>query len=291
MNNHEFSNYITNLAIRSILYEVAATPKPGLVDRSNPGAHEDMDFFTFLRSSSTLSFYFYDCTRAGLEFEGKDYRELLKAIRPIGIKAEKDMFKATGGINTHKGMIFSQGIIAAAVGSIYRQDRTMPIDSLSICDRASDMALGLTKELTDLDPKGDLTYGESLYIKYNIKGIRGEVESGFKTVVDNSLPILRELVPLKEHKINDILVHTLLHLMVTTEDGNVLGRHDMKMLIYVRESATKALKLGGYLREEGRAYVKEMDKDFIGKNISPGGAADLLAVTVLLYYLETGDEF
>src|SRR5699024_6679000 len=105
-----FCNKISSMSIKSILYEVAATPKTGLVDRKNSGAHKDMDFFTFINSSSVLGSYFYNCTKAGIEFKGNDYRDLLKDIRPIGMEAEKDMFKATNNINTHKGIIFSQGI-------------------------------------------------------------------------------------------------------------------------------------------------------------------------------------
>lgn len=289
--DYKFCNHIVNLATKSILYEVAATPKPGLVDRSNSGAHNDMDFFTFLSSSSVLSSYFYQCTKAGLEFTGEDYKVLLSNLRPIGIIAENDMFKATNGVNTHKGMIFSQGIVAAAAGSIFRETGDVSINALDISNRTMAMAEGLTNELRTLHSKDTYTYGEYLYIKYNIKGIRGEVESGFKTVMNYSLPLLSDLMNEKQYKINDILVHTLLYLIANTEDGNILGRHNMDQLIYAQKSAKQALDLGGYLVKEGREYVEKMDKDFIEKNISPGGAADLLAITLLLYYLQTENEF
>ncbi len=289
MNKKEYCNYISSMGIKSILYEVASTPKPGLVDRNNPGAHDDMDFFTFLSSASVLNSYFYDCTKAGIEFEGKDYRSLLNNIRPIGIKAEKDMFKATKGVNTHKGIIFSLGIIAAVAGNLFRKTGKELHSPLEVCNLTKLMTKGITKELEDAHIKDNPTYGERLYIKYGIKGIRGEVESGFKTVLEYSFPMFSQLISKGENHINDILVQILLYLMANTEDSNILGRHNMEILYYSQNQAKKALELGGYFTREGKAFVEAMDRDFIEKNISSGGAADLLAITIMLYLLENGD--
>lgn len=289
MNIKEFCNRISNIAIKSILYEVAATPKPGLVDRRNPGAHNDMDFFTFLSSGSVLGSYFYDCTKAGIEFSDSDYTKLLIKIRPIGIRAEEDMFGATKGINTHKGMIFSQGIIAAAVGSLYKENSKEYFTPVEISNRVREITKGITSELAKAYNKENPTYGERLFIKYGIKGIRGEAESGFQTVLDYGYPIFVSLISEKKYHINDILIHTLIYLVANTEDSNILGRHDIDMLYYAQNQAKRALGLGGYFTIEGKAFIEEMDKNFIKRNISPGGAADLLAITMMLYLIENGD--
>lgn len=239
MSGSEFCNYVRNLAIKSILYEVATTPKPGLVDRRDSGAHDDMDFFTFLNSASVLSSYFEDCTEVGMEFKGTDYENLLGDIRPIGIKAEEDMFRVTKGINTHKGIIFSQGIIAAAVGSLYRENCGKNQEIQSILKRVREMAKGITAELEEGHNKRVPTYGERLYIQHGIKGIRGEVESGFRTVLDYALPIFSELIRKDIYHINDILIQTLLHLMANTEDGNILGRHGIDTLYYSQDRAKR----------------------------------------------------
>lgn len=290
MDNHEFCNYISSLALKSMLYEVAATPKPGLVDRANSGAHKDMNFFTFIDSSLALESYFYDCARVGIDFKDKDYRNLLRDIRPLGIAGEKRMFQATGGINTHKGLIFSLGIIAAVGGNIFSKGKTSYINAQEICEITKAVGRGLTKELEEAHSKTDLTYGEKLYIKYGLKGIRGQVESGFSTVIDYSLPVFKDLVDAKKHHINDIMINALLYLIANTEDSNILGRHDMDVLIYAQSRAREAIDLGGYLTEEGKTFVKDMDLDFIEKKVSPGGSADLLAVTLILYFLEKGGE-
>lgn len=251
MDNHEFCQFVSNIAIKSILFEVTASPKPGLVDRYNSGAHKDMDFFTFMRSSSVLYPYFYNCTKAGMDFEGNDFKELLLKMRPIGIKAEEDMFKATHGINTHKGILFSRGIIAAAAGSLFKESGERLLDALEISRRTQLISKDITKELESSHHKANLTYGEILYLKHGTKGIRGEVESGFQTVMDISLPVLEELVSEGTHCINDILIQVLLHLMKNTEDSNVLGRHNMAILNFVQEESKEALILGGCFTKKG----------------------------------------
>lgn len=288
MDNKEFCIYISNLALKSMIYEVAATPKPGLVDRANSGAHNDMDFFSFIDSSLALGSYFQECTRVGIDFNHKDYRGLLRDIRPIGIEGEKKMFQATGGINTHKGLIFSLGIIAAIAGNIFSREASIFIEAHHISELTKAMARGLTKELEESYSKTDLSYGEKLYVKYGVKGIRGQVESGFSTVMDYSLPLFRDLVEVKKYHINHIMINTLLYLIANTEDSNILGRHDMETLKYVQGRAREAIDLGGYLSEKGKVLVGNMDLDFIEKKISPGGSADLLAVTLMLYFLEKG---
>lgn len=284
-----FSEQIANIAIKSMLYEVAVTPKPGLVDRNNPGAHKDMDFFTFLDSTSVLYSYYYDCTKAGEVFRGEDYTNLLKDIRPIGIKAEDNMFNATKGINTHKGMIFSLGILCAAAGSIYNQGNNGNINRIELSNRVKEMTVGLTEELKNPRDLDNLTYGEELYKKHKITGVRGQVESGFKTVLDIALPEFENLYEENKYHINDILVQVLLNLMAKTEDSNILGRHSIDILYHVKELAEKALSLGGIFTEFGKQYIEEMDKYFIEKHISSGGSADLLAVTLFIYILEKGD--
>ncbi len=290
MTTYEFCEFVSNIAIKSILFEVSTSPKPGLVDRFNPGAHKDMDFFTFLRSSSVLGPYFYNCTRAGIDFEGNDLKQLLIDIRPIGIKAEKDMFKATGAINTHKGIIFSMGIIAAAAGSLFKELDRDRFDYIEISNRVISISKGITRELDNAHNKEDLTYGEKLYLKYGTRGIRGEVESGFQTALDISLPILDQLILEGRYHINDILIEVLLNLVAYTEDSNILGRHNMEILKYAQNESIKTLKLGGYFTDEGKKYIESMDKDFIDRNISPGGSADLLAVSLMMHILKNGDK-
>lgn len=273
---------ISQKALLALLYEVSASPKPGLVDRFNQGAHKDMDFFTFMASSAALSNYFNHCVSEGVKYAGQNHEELFQALRGLGIEAEKAMFEATNNVNTHKGLIFSLGIICAAASCCMMESETKHVDTDTICAKVSLMTQGLClRELTYLNKLEGLTYGEKLYRKYGIRGIRGEVESGFPTVRNYSLPVLKKLKCMKTFHINHILVQVLLHLMAVNEDTNIVARHDLKTLEFVHHYAQQVLDSGGMLRTKGERMVYDMDREFIERNISPGGSADLLAVTVM----------
>ena len=115
----KYHEYLSYLAHKAMLYEVSASPKPGLVDRFSNGAHKDMDFFTFMSSSASLSQFFSHCALEGEKHLDSDLPNLFSSLRIPGISAEKKMFFATNNINTHKGAIFSIGTICAAAGYLY----------------------------------------------------------------------------------------------------------------------------------------------------------------------------
>ncbi len=273
---------ISSSAVEAMLQEVAVTPKPGLVDRSNSGAHNDMDFYTFINSASLLQPYFYKMALEGSSFEGEDFKELLKRIRPIGIEAEKSMFCRTRGVNTHKGLIFSLGILSSAASYLLKKNNTIMAEQ--ICKTASEMCCGIVENELVSSNKND-TIGEKLYKLNKIKGIRGEAESGFFSVITTSLPYLRK----SEGNWNNRLLNTLLHLMTEVEDSNIVGRHNKKTLMEVKSAALAVLKTGGASDTRGMEILKQMDLNFIEKNISPGGCADLLAVTIFLYRIEKNE--
>lgn len=285
---NELCETIRRYAVTSLLYEVSSAPKPGLVDRLNNGAHRDMDFFSFMASSAALSPYFYKCASMGVQSHLEPPEILFENLRGVGLDAEKAMYSATGGANTHKGMIFSMGILCAAAALCYMRDRPKKPSIERLCETVSDMTQGLcSRELCSIKEKRDLTHGERIFLKYEIKGIRGEVEAGFPTVRSCSLPVYTHLKSMNRYPLNDILVQTLLNLMTTNEDTNILARHDMDTLKYVMDYAAKALDAGGMLTPRGKEMVEEMDREFIARNISPGGSADLLAVTVMLDFLSS----
>lgn len=282
----EACRMIGQFALQSLLYEVSATPKPGLVDRANQGAHKDMDFFSFMASGAALAPYFVQCALKGVEYHDQDIQGLFKLLRPIGKDAEQAMFSATNGVNTHKGLIFSLGIISAAASSCWKANDYTKLNVEDVFLKVSQMTQGLClQELTSMEKKEVLTHGERIFKKYGTKGIRGEVEAGFPTVRTISLPILKKLESEKKHSLNDISVQTLLYLIEVNDDTNILARHDMNTLNYVKKYANEALKAGGILNDAGKEIIFKMDREFILKNISPGGSADLLAVTIMFHLL------
>jgi triphosphoribosyl-dephospho-CoA synthase len=285
--NNEFAHYVASLAQRAILYEVSTTPKPGLVDRSNSGAHKDMDFFAFMASSSVLYRGLYECTVEGILFDEADDTVLLDRLRAPGIKCEEAMFEATNGVNTHKGIIFSLGILCATVGKLYKKSGRQVFAAEEICDEVKKITGGLTaKDFNGIDKKINLTHGERLFKGYGLKGIRGEVESGFRTVQEQAIPVLREWYEEKQLSINDLFLQILLSIMMESEDTNVIIRGGIESLIYTKAISENFIKSGGMFQIDPIKKLEIMNEMFIEKNISPGGSADLLAVSIFLGLLE-----
>lgn len=274
---------IASYAVEALLVEAAATPKPGLVDRANNGAHEDMDFFTFQKSAAALAPYFTEFVRAGAG-EGRSLYTLLSELRPIGRAAESAMYARTGGVNTHKGAIFSFGVLLGAAGWISAHGKPLMADAVLNAVRI--VCAGLCH--TDYGGQFDTpqTKGQAAYLTYGLTGVRGEAEAGFPLVWDYALPLYR--VRRTEHvPLNDALVDVLLVLMAHNMDTNVLGRHDLAMLQRVQEEADQIAKLGGMRTERGRAALQAFDAQLIDAWVSPGGSADLAAVTHFLYEIES----
>lgn len=279
-------------AQRAILYEAVLTPKPGLVDAVNTGSHHDMDIFTFIDSSSNLFKGFYLYAKAGLECTGSE-KELFIAIRKIGIQVEKDMFKATKNINTHKGINFSMGIVLAAAG-YYLRDKDIdeniilaPSDTDEILNTVRVMTEGLVKsDFENIKKKEKLTHGERLYVEKGFSGIRGEAERGFPTVEKTSLPRLREIGH-SDMSMEQKLLDVLFHLMSISDDSNIINRGGLEGLEFVK-SVSKEFLMTGIIFEDGfREKIQEMNNLFVEKNISPGGSADLLSITIFFGMLES----
>lgn len=266
---------IGSFAVEAMLYEVACYPSPGLVSPISNGAHKDMNYFTFIDSTMALSKYFTLFVQEGLKDDG--CKEIFHRIRKLGIEAEEEMFRKTKGINTHKGMLFLMGISCAAVGKAIYEKKSFD----DIKDIIKIMTKGIVQqELSTLNKKKDLSNGEKLYLKYETTGIRGEVEAGIPIVFDFSLNFYQQAHNLS---INDRLLHTLIGIMQTCDDTTILHRHSPEILKEVKEKAREIIKIGGMKTPIGREKIRILDDEFIARNISPGGSADLLGVTVFFY--------
>ncbi|MGI5892539.1 MAG: triphosphoribosyl-dephospho-CoA synthase CitG [Bacillota bacterium] len=271
-------------ANQAILYELSATPKPGLVDKRNCGSHNDMDFLTFISSACAIAPYFAHMAEVGILWDSDDIKGLFNAIRKYGQECEKSMLMATNGVNTHKGTIFLMGILSAATGySAIHKKKCFPDD---VCDTAAKMCEGIVRQdFSSLEEKDRLTHGERLYLTYGLTGIRGEAESGFKTVRNVGLPALEEAIT-NGMDTNSAMLHTLLKLMCTLEDTNVISRCGKDGLDYVMKSAKMVLNAGSVTSPKGLAMLYCLDDDFIARRISPGGSADLLSASFFLHSIK-----
>lgn len=271
---------IGEAAVTGMLFEVGAALKPGLVTPISSGSHNDMDYFCFLKSSAVLSTGMQQFVRLGYE-----YGEVcLPKLRQFGKDLEQRMFEATAGVNTQKGLLFLGGVVCAAAGFCLRNHQSL--QPMNIAKGCSSITHGLVeRELVKVKRTASPTAGEISYLEHGITGIRGEIEQGLPSILKYGLPAyqlgLREGLPT-----NEALTQSLLSIMTTADDTVVIHRAGLSGLAYVKAQAQQALALGGMKSEEGIAFVNEMNETFIRQRISPGGSADLLAITVMLYELE-----
>ncbi|WP_426348143.1 triphosphoribosyl-dephospho-CoA synthase CitG [Alloiococcus sp. CFN-8] len=279
---------ITNYARQAMLLEVSATPKPGLVDRLNSGAHKDMNYHTFLTSSNSVFKGLYSCALEGATFKENGGPKLLARLREIGKECENNMLRATGGVNTHKGLIFSFGILLAATARLMENGMKLGYEGSSeiICEEVKRITKGLSRgDFQDLSHKKKPTHGESIYVNYGIKGIRGEVEEGFPTVMHKGLPLFKKK-DIKELGLNSVLLQVLMTFIAYNQDTNIIFRGGMEGLSYAQEEAYSFLSSGGVYNKEYYRYLSDLNDKFIEKNISPGGSADLLAVAIFLAFAD-----
>ena len=266
--------YIASLAYQALIREVLTTPKPGLVDRANSGAHRDMELLTFFASAAALRPYFYEAARIGSL--GLPPRDTFARLRRAGLSAEKAMLAATGGVNTHKGAIFTMGLLCAAAA---RQTETA--DILREC---AAMTEGIVKQdLGSITEATAQTAGQRLYARYGITGIRGQAETGFPAVKYVGLPVLRQGLA-KGLDWNDAGCAALLHILCATEDTNLIARSDLATAREVTAHVAAILEDTPF---PAREVPEALDREFIEKNLSPGGSADLLAATYFLHFFNS----
>lgn len=255
-------HFIADAAVKALIDEVRTTPKPGLVDLRNCGSHRDMDVPMFLTSAEALRPYFTKCASIGGDFP---------RLRAAGIEAEKAMYAVTGGINTHKGAIYTLGILCAAVG-VMRRKEGAAVDIFTLCASIAGDAARQDLQHTNAD-----TAGLRLYRKYGIPGIRGEMAAGLPSVRDIALPAFRDALS-KGMSRNDAGAVTLLHLIAHVGDTNLCHRGGPDGAAWAAWAARDILPNPTY------DQIEALDDAFMERNLSPGGCADLLAAA---YFLDT----
>ncbi|EMO4453144.1 TPA: triphosphoribosyl-dephospho-CoA synthase CitG [Klebsiella michiganensis] len=273
---------------RALLTEVRLTPKPGLVDIRNAGAHRDMDLASFEASTAAVAPWMEKFFIMGHDTANITPEQVLTMLRPVGMACETDMLEATGGVNTHRGAIFAFGLLCAAAGRLVA--RGEPVEQHRVCDRVARFCRGLVgRELSS--PEGmKVSKGEEHFLRYGLSGARGEAESGFRTVRTQAMPVFNRVMA-DTGDTNLALLQTLLHLMAWNDDTNLVSRGGLEGLNFVQQQAQKLLWEGGVLTDGGLEALRRLDDELIIRHLSPGGSADLLAVTWFLSGFPAGELF
>lgn len=267
------------LASRAMLVEVNLTPKPGLVDRHSNGAHQDMTIGHFYRSAQAIGPWLPRFIQQGINDIAQPAERLLPRLRPLGLACENAMFSATQGVNTHKGSIFSLGLLCSAFGRL--STRPIRVDARSLCAMVAAMCRGLVARELHQGNSGQ-TAGQRLFTQHGLTGARGQAESGFTSVVNGSLPFYRQRLQVGDGEPNALL-DTLLFLMAGNNDTNVAARGGLAGLLWLQQRAAALLAQGGV--GQGLQPLRQFNADCVARNLSPGGSADLLIVTWLLAQL------
>ncbi len=270
---NEISRKISSIAIRSILYEISLTPKPGLVDMNGNGIHKDMNYKTFIDSTSIISTYFKKLIKEGFNCKTKNLEKALPKIRQIGLQMENGMFGLTDGVNTQKGLIFLMGLSLFTSGYIFRKNDSF--QSKTFRDTIQKICRNMIQtELTGHSGE-QKSHGEKCFDQFRVAGIRFEAENGFPTVFNHALPVLE-----KENSINNrAMTLNLLSIMSQLDDTNILYRSNNEILQTFKSKCKMVF--------ENYSFDKYKEiMDFCAKEkISPGGAADLLSISVFIYLL------
>lgn len=246
---------VADLAERALRLELDTTPKPGLVDRQDNGAHKDMDYALMSKSISALRPYL---TRLAVE-SAKDIDPA--KIKEIGIEAEKAMLKATGGVNTHKGALFCIGLSVAAASNL--ASATGSVEAYSFKELVSRAASEI--------PSARGTHGAEAKRSFKAVGALENARAAYPELFTDWLPYYRSLEgdPFRCHK-------TLLHIMTTLDDTNILHRRGAEGLAHAEAEAARLLE------DFSESGLSSLNKDFIRENISPGGSADMLSLTIFI---------
>ncbi len=245
------------LACDSLKQELDLTPKPGLVDTHDNGAHTDMTYRTMLNSIHALRPYFVQLAIIG-------YSNIIpqaKLLQEIGIEAEKAMLEATCGVNTHRGALFSMGLAVVATS------HTLFINNAHFIDSWKEVVIDIAKQM----PGGNDTHGACIKQFHRVMGALDVARDGYSLLTQRWLPFFSS-----NHRDEELKLRTLLLIMSELDDTNVIHRAGYEMAQQVKQNSRHLLE---NFSIDG---LKQMNQRFIESNISPGGAADMLSLTIFL---------
>ncbi|HEM7880669.1 triphosphoribosyl-dephospho-CoA synthase MdcB [Burkholderia contaminans] len=268
---------IAELAERSLVLEIETYPKPGLVSHVDTGSHADMDAATFARSAAVLRPYFAELADAGARDAD------MAVLRKIGLRAEHAMLAATGGVNTHRGAIFGLGLLCAAAGR-RAIPGTMPAgETLGafVSRRWGADILG--------GPRLPDSHGERASRRYGVGGARREAADGFTTVYAVGLPALRRAQRDLPGDREAARVDACFALIAALDDTNLLHRGGQAGLDFARATARAFVARGGVRARDWRLRAAAAHRAFVARRLSPGGAADLLAMSVFVDALDVDE--
>jgi triphosphoribosyl-dephospho-CoA synthase len=270
---------IADQAVLALLHELATWPKPGLVSHADSGSHTDMDAAMMQASAESLCPFFGELAKAGQD--GAD----MSRLRTIGLRAEAAMLAVTGGVNTHRGAIFGLGLLCAAAGDIAE----LSSDGTAVAPmRLGDVVKWRWAAEISRGPIPLFSHGAAALRRYGAGGARGEAVGGFRSVYEVGLPALHRGRALRPDDPGAPPVQACFALIAAVSDTNLLHRGGADGMCFASEAAASFLAQGGVGVPDWRACAADVHAAFVARRLSPGGCADLLAMTLFVEALERG---
>ena len=263
---------IGKIAVRSLHAEQVLYPKPGLVSPNDNGAHKDMDAATMMRGLVALRHHFVALAQAG------ERSAPLSELRRVGIAAEARMLQATGGVNTHRGAIFSLGLLAAAAART--RALRLPMNAMNL---RSTLAFWRTDlAVVSMPTRQAPSHGSWVADNYGAPGARGEARGGFPAIFERALPALQHAIANGADE-RAARLHAFFVLLASVDDTNVLYRGGKGVLERVQRSAGEFLNVGSVFAAGWNRRAETLHRYCCAAGVSPGGCADLLAATVFAH--------
>ena len=276
--NRAHAARVAGIAVAALTAELETWPKPGLVSHVDTGSHADMTADTFRASAAAIEPFFAELVLAGAAGASMD------RLRAIGVAAEHAMLAATGGVNTHRGAIFGLGLLCAAAGAP-RDDagREVPGARPGILCGTVTMHWGRSILRGPIPLR---SHGADALRRYGAGGARMQAAAGFPHALEIGLPALRLGRAQAPGDPEAARVQAFFALLATVEDTNLLHRGGPGGLRFAQDAATGFLASGGVARARWRDAAERIHHGFVERHLSPGGCADLLAVTLFLDAME-----
>jgi triphosphoribosyl-dephospho-CoA synthase len=276
-NSQARAKHFAGLAQQALIAEAELTPKPGLVDRRGSGVHSDLSLAILRHSAFAIEPYF--SAMASIPPGTAPSQPLREWLALVGREAEHAMFKATGGSNSHKGAIWTLGLLLSAAAMGDRDE----LDGRTIATSASKIASFEDRALPRL-----VSHGDVVAKRYGVMGARGEALCGFPHVINVGLPMLRLRRAIGATE-SVARLDALLSIMSRLDDTCLLYRGGKEGLMAAKGGAAAVESVGGNGTPIGRLRLKHLDQQLLTLGISPGGSGDLLAATLFLDALERGE--
>lgn len=242
--------------------ELYLTPKPGLVDLADRGAHRDLSLPLMERSLGIVAAYLDDLARslaAGEAFARQ---------REIGIAAERRMFGELG-TNTHKGYVFLSGMLLIA----RRHAPAAGEQALrrTLAALASDFFAG-----GEITSDGRASHGRAARDRYGAGGIVHEAIRGCPALFEEALPAFRRTLA-QRNCFRAASFAMLARLMQTVDDTTTLHRGGAAGLARLRRDGRQLERLIA-AGDDPLAFLRATNRTYIRRNLTMGGVADLLAL-------------